>query len=532
MSLASLLMGVAGLEARERHSLLPPSTSNRIEGAFVVPARGNLELQWEARDEGEVGIWLHSEAETRTWKFPASAGAVRIDLHRWTGRRVLIRARERGFHPRTMSWVAASVDGDDLAALAEPPSGAPDLLLYVIDALRPSSLGAYGGWGPTPHLDRLARRGALAPRVVSTTSWTRPAVASLFSGLSVTGHGVRRETGLPERAVTLAERLTLRGYRCHAIYANHHIDRIWGFDQGFRSFVAPPPPDPKRGGLRHNHSGEVRARLRQLLEVDSGPGPRFFYIHVVDPHAPYETPEWLLPESRPEVNLRDIRRRVGTISPSLLEQIRLRYRGAVAYADHEFARVRLLLGQRTDLDELVVAVTSDHGEAFLEHGQLGHGKTTYQEEIRIPLILQGAGLAGTLAARRWYSLADVPPTLLSLVGITASGTRHGADVRSASPGFVVSELLDLPRPRRAILHGDWKMIRIEGRGRQELFHLGADPLELDGRRLQSGPWEELAQKLQRWQDAMAQSRVDDEAGDLPEPGPDVIENLRALGYID
>src|SRR5690606_37505260 len=123
-----------------------------------------------------------------------------------------------------------------VARAALPPlPERPNVLVYLVDALRRDALGCYGrGGGISPHFDRLAAEGTLFRDAIAHASWTRPAVASLFTGLTPAGHGVHgRDDALAEDALTVAERFRDGGWRTASFLANPNVSGRLGFRQGF-----------------------------------------------------------------------------------------------------------------------------------------------------------------------------------------------------------------------------------------------------------------------------------------------------------
>jgi len=205
LSVLLVLLSLACRGSEERRlSLLPPTVSGSIEAAVELPPAARLQLLWKPARTGAparrtVEVRLQREGERgellQTIPFAAVAGGrpVTVELGSHRGEACLLRIAAGA----PVTWERAVLSGRTGRAPAAwriaPRPGAPDVLVYLIDTLRSDVLGAYGGPGPTPVLDRLAAQGLLFERAYSTSSWTRPAVASLFSGLPVSAHQVRSE---------------------------------------------------------------------------------------------------------------------------------------------------------------------------------------------------------------------------------------------------------------------------------------------------------------------------------------------------
>ncbi|HZF12710.1 MAG TPA: sulfatase [Thermoanaerobaculia bacterium] len=564
--LLALLPGLAcrGFGEERTLSLLPPTSSGCVEAAVRLPVAARLRLAWQPAEPGiaphpaALEVWSHRAGEPgellRT--IPFSTGSrelsVTVDLGAPPGEVRMLRVSPNS----PVTWKRADLvgrtrGGEPPAWRVEPRRGAPNVLVYLIDTLRPDVLGSYGGPGPTPTLDRLAGGGVLFERAYSTSSWTRPAVASLFSGLPVSAHQVGSEAfSLPESALTLAERFRLLGYQTAGVIANGHVLPSLHFDQGFETYDWPPFPDQvgstwEPAAVTANPAaGEVhRLALRRLTESRDRRRPLFLYVHVVDPHQPYRPPEWVLGEKRPAENVNNFLLRSINEgeegSPQLLADLALAYRGAVAYADRELGRFLAQLGTLVDLDQTVILVVSDHGEAFFEHRFVGHRNWLYEELTRVPMILRGPGIPAGRREVAPVSLLDVVPTLLALAepGSRPAGRVPGVNLLAPGAG---SRLAGRAVPSEfgtgaALVRGEWKLTYHgedpEGL-RFRLYDLREDPAEDDDR---FGREPEVARQLQAalraWQATARRLALPALPVEVARLGSGLRENLRALGYV-
>jgi len=555
-------------------SLLPATTTARVEAAVEVPPEAELSFELAVLEAGEKDPEVSSDARIEVWVHTASEPARRllasavqpdrrrveatVDLRSYEGRRLLIGIVARGLPPERIRWERADLEGEDSVRRFSgpdpetpwqiaPPPEAPDVLLYVIDTLRADTLGVYGGSVPTPHLDRLAEQGIRFENTLTPASWTRPATASLITGLYPSTHGAQdRPHSLPEAAFTLAERLRLFGYRTAGVIANSNVDPFWGFGQGYEVYLRPRVVDPRRPH-RHLHGWEVHeAALEHWHRLTDDDRPVFLYVHVVDPHGPFNPPEWLLDSPRPKLDrqstkiVADLNARRLEPTPDLLDALWTLYRGEVAFTDKIFGDFHRQLTENPRSENLLVAVTSDHGEAFHEHGFSSHGLALYEEEIRVPLILWGPRwLPAGKVIQEPVSLIDLLPTILSFVS-TAPREVHGRDL---SPLWQSSGTLE---PRQLLAEIDYegrKWSSLRDRDRKLLFHrnqrsflefdLSADPEETRNL-FQKGSAESrrLLRDLREIRAQAAADRLAEETTAVGEPDPELLENLRALGYIE
>ena len=296
------------------------------------------------------------------------------------------------------------------------PEVRPNIVLFVADTFRADLLEVGGGpaW-VSPELNRVAARALAFPRMRSPATWTLPAHSSLFTGLFPTQHGAVNEGRTFSPAlVTLAEHLARAGYRTGAVTDAGFVSRQYGLDQGFGVFLE------HNEALGHKLAKTLRA-ARELLARDDG-RPVFLFVHTYRTHWPYRTgseedrsahdalvarfSDGLAPLVRPD--------------PASLErfggELADLYRQGAHALDEEVGPWFDELEQAGFFGPGYFVFTSDHGEAFFEHGKSEHRGMPYEEELRVPLVLFGPGLE----ARRSpldASLLDLAPTVAELCGI-------------------------------------------------------------------------------------------------------------------
>jgi arylsulfatase A-like enzyme len=460
---------------------------------------------------------------------------------------------------------AACTNEESSAPEEEGPglSPRPNVLLYVVDTLRADGLAPYGNeFIETPNLSRLAREGVLFEQAYSTSSWTRPAIASILTGLPADVHGIQtREHKAPSSLRFLAERYRSAGYRTAALVTNPNVGSFFGFDQGYDTFIelfdheggGTVPSDSTRAT-----SAEVSKRAIEWIEADHR--PFFLFILTMDPHSPYQPPERFDQfGDLPFVELENRKRQIP-FRRKMAQWKRLYY-GEIAFNDHSLGELLTHLDESELADDTIVVVTSDHGEHFGERGIIGHGNSLYQELVHVPLIVRGPGIgpAGSRISR---------PTQIS--AIHRSLTRLSALELSSQELEIMSEELPLEgnpsvehqEPIYARIHLDgfngemiidhpWKFILpLEGDRPKlplwrQLYDLDADPeeklnrqakekqvvehllAELTERRRTIAPHAEAIAAATR----LEMSEADDQDG--PEEVPeDVRRALEVLGYTE
>lgn len=418
-----------------------------------------------------------------------------------------------------------------LAACGGSEPRRPDVVMVLADTVRADRLGAYGHpGGLTPTLDAVAREGVLFERVVAQAPWTQPSVASLFSAVypgvhqvldydvafsgALAGQAVRPV--LDARFTTLAEALRSGGYATAAFVANPFVKGEFGFAQGFDHFDASFATIDAPGSA-------VNEALFAWLDRRDDRRPLFLYLHYMDAHGPYDAdPELLEPlleavEAAPdkrELTPQELERlhylRRPPSQPGDPERHRrlehyreywvARYEAGVRQLDRRLAALRTGLEQRGLWQRAYLVVTSDHGEALLEHGLWDHGFSVADPELHVPLLLRWPGvLPAGLRVPSPVRLIDLGPTLLEQLGLPAlagaQGLSFAARLRgepAADAPAALAEAVKAGPEQKALYRGRYKLVQVgEGSGvRQRLFDLAADPDE----RVDAGPAapEELA----------------------------------------
>lgn len=372
------------------------------------------------------------------------------------------------------------------------PDTRPNIVLIVLDSLRADHLGLYGYALPTsPRLDALGSRSLVVDQMIAQAPWTKPSVASMLTSLMPQDHGVVHENTdnvLGGELVTVAESLQAAGFRTACFSENPHIQPSLGFAQGFDDFVA-----------AEKWAGDPQAMATMVTAwLEQHASERFFlYAHFLDPHAPYTPPEPIRSEvlagrttADPRIEraqVHELQQPDGRLTEPLsamdLAYLTALYDGEIRAAD---AAVGALLDGIDDLglaQHTIVVVTSDHGEEFLDHGLLEHGKQMYDESIRVPLILHVPGMTPRRDHASIVQHLDVAPTLLELASVQRPAQFRG---RSMVPMLRGEHLDSLPavsqtswRMHRAaaLRSREWKAIVDVTHDRRLLFHLPSDPEE-------------------------------------------------------
>ena len=381
-----------------------------------------------------------------------------------------------------------------------------NLLLVTVDTLRADRVGCYGYPNvETPNLDSLAKQGVLFENGIAQAPLTAPSHASIMTGLYPTVHKVRDTGGfvLSSSDAALATILRQQGWDTAAFVGSSVLKKRFGFGQGFAVY------DDRMDEARERKAGEVVDRALAWLRAQSGK-PYFLWVHVYDPHLPYDPP-----------------------SP-FREKYRGRpYDGEVAYTDEQLGR--LFEAVRKKSPSTLIAVLSDHGESFSEHGEYAHGVFLYDTTLRIPFLMAGPGVPAAVRVKQQAATIDLLPTVLDLMGGKAPERVEGRSLMPAFSGqkaaadWTYTETL-FPKINmgwaelRAIRTTRWKYIRAP---RPELYDLAQDPGE-SSNVIGSHPGEvrDFEAKLRSIAGAPGSEKVQTAAAD-----PRTMQQLKSLGYL-
>ncbi len=421
---------------------------------------------------------------------------------------VVARIRRGAWRPSRRA-VALAVLLGACSPVAGPPAAAvhPDVVLVSIDTLRADRVTPT----LTPAIEKLASAGARFTMARTVAPLTLPAHVSLMTGVRPPTHGVHLNgtDRFAGHVPTLATLLANAGYRTGAFVGAYVLDRRFGLDGGFEVYDDQVPRRPEASmRLESERRGAVvidRA-LAWLSEADREPArPIFLWVHLYDPHAPYDPPPEFLDK--------------GGGQP---------YDGEVAYADRQIER--LLNGLALSGDRVrVIAVVSDHGESLGEHGETTHGMLLYDGALRVPLVIAGRGVPAA-THRDAVTILDVAPTLLAAAGVGTPSTMEGRNLLGA-PGLAspaVYAETDYPRlagwsALAALTDGHWKLIDAPD---PELYDLAGDTVE--GTNVAADHAGIVAAMQRRVRELGTRASSAPPAAPV---APEVAERLRALGYV-
>jgi choline-sulfatase len=412
---------------------------------------------------------------------------------------------------RRAAWLLAAVALAGCRRGAPPAEAPPNLVLVTVDTLRADHLG-FAGYprDTTPNLDALAREGTSFSRCYSVSATTGAAHASLFTSRYPHEHGVlANRQQFPRGQPSLMSVLRARGYHTAGFVSSVVVGRKSGLQHAFEHF------DDRLGAPERNRQDRPERKAKETLEAAAThlaglprARPFFLWVHLIDPHGPYDAPEepdrfvgdahsgeaprllpigttdWVLGQI-PAYQVLDGRRDAGFYVA--------RYDAEVRYADDALGRFFARLRELRLYDDSVLVVTADHGETLAEPGHkryFAHGTIAYEEVVRIPLVVREArgGVRLRAAAPDGpASSLDVAPTALDLLGHSPEAAfrgrsllrgARGADDPLFSLGAYGSELLEKTIGTQwSVRRGPWRYVMNSRDGSEELYDHRDDPRE-------------------------------------------------------
>jgi arylsulfatase A-like enzyme/Flp pilus assembly protein TadD len=403
-----------------------------------------------------------------------------------------------------------------LASLSPAPADV-NVVVITLDTTRADRLGCYGfPRAETPNIDALAGDAVLFEHATATVPLTFPSHSSIFTGLVPPHHGVRDNGGyfLDDKNVTLAERLKEAGWTTGAFIGAWVLESRWGLAQGFDEYS----DRFQLSKYKVVSLGTVQKRGDEVMDdalawMERVRGRKFFaWVHLYDPHAPYDPPEPFASRFRDQP-----------------------YQGELAYTDHVVGRLTGWLRERGLMERTLIVLTGDHGESLGDHGEAAHAYFIYGSTTHVPLIVRTPwGRRGRSATQ--VSSVDIMPTVLDLVGQPPQpgidGVSLGRAVLDPAAALAHVAYSETYFPR---YHFGWQHLRSLRDGRYtfidapqpELYDVTADPAESHDI---FKAYSQRAETLRRKLEALARAR-EEGVPSRQAMDPETLQRLAALGYV-
>jgi arylsulfatase A-like enzyme len=553
---------VLGVGAALRFEFEVPSGKARLEAGVSVhfASQGEarplaLEVRARAEDHSEE-LRLPLDGSRPGWQ------PLELDLEDLAGKRIELSLEVRAADGRPdralVALGAPIVEGSG-------SDGLPDVVLVSLDTVRADRSSAYGYARPTtPALAELAREAAVFDNAVTTAPWTLPAHVSVFSGQYPDRHrAFGRYSHVALETPWLVEEFRRAGYRTAAYTGGGYVDPQFGFARGFDVYACDDPAFPpaewlaeksEREGSAAPGPARARAQLGRLLGGERR-SPRFLFVHTYAAHNYLASSADLLAVGARSEQLAELWEGVNPSklegelyrledqaqAPRLRANASLLYDGALRVADRLVADVVAALRESDRLEDTILVVFSDHGEELFERGRIGHGSSTYEEMVRVPLLIRAPGLA-PVRVGDVVSLVDLAPTLRELAGLRRDPARASLDDgvsllprmrgEPLGPRAVLARGDVRDRVFRCLRGDDLKLVRetrLETPPVLRVFRLGEDPSEahdLSAREPDAAQAleQELVERVRRLE-ALGP------AGLEAEVSGELLQQLRNLGYL-
>ncbi len=388
-----------------------------------------------------------------------------------------------------------------------------NILLISVDTIRPDRLSCYDiRYLKTPHCDQLAARGVVFDRAFAHTPLTLPSHINMLTGLTPVYHGVHDNARfrLSPEVLTLAEYLKNKGYSTGGFVGAFPLDSRFGLNQGFDVY------DDRYGTKARQEFFYIERPAEKVIDltidwIKQQPRPWFAFVHLWDPHQPYNPPEPFKTQFQADL-----------------------YSGEVAYVDDQLGRLFAFLKQQNLLENIYIILTGDHGEALGEHGESTHGYFAYNSTLWVPLIIYGPGIKPGRIKEYVFHI-DLFPTICDLIEGEKPSWLQGTSLVPLMKG-------KKPAPRRvyfealyAYYNRGWAPIKGYFEGPQkfidcplpEFYDLKND-FEEKNNLVSTQPLEKYRRQLAELEKALsgAQEKTTRQVIDT-----DTMEKLRSLGYV-
>ncbi len=435
----------------------------------------------------------------------------------------------------------------------------PDVILIMVDTLRPDRLGCYmkDQAVPSPNIDALARDATLFTENYAQATHTKPSTASLLTSRYPTEHrAIHKTDALPASVTTIAEVLANSGYYCGGIVTNINLAPVYNFQQGFHEYTYLPPKflfGANEAASRLVMYGVLRLVWMNISSnkfvyhfyrngetvtgyfndfIDRNKDKKLFlFLHYMDPHDPYF--------KHPYSGEGYARASMPNPDKKFVEIFEEYYKQEIQYLDYWIGRVMETLRGAGLYDNSIIVLTSDHGEEFYEHGGWWHGTTLHEEQVRTPLLIKlPNGQGAEMVSEALSSNLDVPPTILQAIGLDIQTEMRGRDLFMPSPeeGFILEVFAEADHEGNVVQMmriGPWKYIQTNPenprkRPPNQLFYIPDDSRE-ERNLLETEPEKVNEMKLlmnAKYLEILATM----EEGSEQEMDAATQERLRALGY--
>jgi arylsulfatase A-like enzyme len=411
------------------------------------------------------------------------------------------------------------------------------IVLISMDTTRADALSCYGNkHKTTPNIDALAAEGVLFENAIAPTPLTLPSHSTMLTGTTPLYHGIHDNIyyQLDKSHVTLAEILKKKGFSTAAFIGSFMLDSQFGLDQGFDYYNDEFEDVQVSLGINERRAGETSRLACEWID-DHYKENMFLFLHFYDPHMKYDPPEpfdSMFTDS-------------SLAMSSVIAQFSL-YTGEIAYADHCIGQVINKLKSLSIYDSTLIIVTGDHGEMLGEHKEITHGFFIYRSVVRVPLVFKLPGRSRQARVKNTVGLADIVPTICSLLNIEPSSDVQGKDI---TPYLIRNDPVNLQKhvycesltPTKykcntllALVSDRYKYIQTT---RPELYDIIEDPkesnnlIDQDPNLEAQNPESKRARLLKKRLQQIIERTVKEGSSNQTEFDEETIARLESLGYV-
>ncbi len=549
--------------AKQEPLIMPPDSMLNLY--FKTPHKGRLRLQYglqkESSEHGSAvrfDIFLEDQNGTKATLisepvqygyFFSPSRSHEINLDRYENKAVRISMRISSMAgkpvPSAVLVERALLSYPKVAAHKIPTQTSIDptnVFIYLVDTLRADHLEPYGYRKPvSPRLEEFAHDAVIFDRAYAQTTWTRSSIACIQAGVFQSSHMIEdRADVLPDFLPTIQSTLKSHGYFNYGFVTNSNVSPVFNFGKHFDKYFRLGESKVKRG--LSTNSAELFQIVEQAVKNTTNRDLLYMYIHAMDPHQPY-TPDVAYPGKLLVPECEGIKGKNEQSRDCIIAL----YDGEIYNSDFYFGKFIDLLRELNLYQDALIIFTADHGESLGDHGAAHHGKTLYEAEIRVPLLIKFPGnrFAGKRVPQTVRHI-DIFPTMLDLFSFTVPKCVQGKTLLPMITGNrqedhpVFSELLLDDANKKSIVYGNHKVIASYGMNKNsgedfvlyEMYDVVTDGGELrDVSNQNQILFGYLRMELDKWSKQQMKRRsalkkpkeavLDDETKDI----------LRALGYL-
>jgi arylsulfatase A-like enzyme len=471
-------LAAAGASRLSYYLEIPPKVS--LTFAYGAP-QGASDLLVRIAEEGKAAGDAWKGAASGSWQQAS------VDLGVYAGKTV----RLDFVTSAAAAWAAPRLNST-VAATAGAKPKAKHVIVWMIDTLRADKLTAYNPATrvKTPNITEWAKGAVRVEWPMVPGTWSLPSHASLLTGLEPPVHGaVSPKTKLQDSVTMIGEQFKKAGYTTAMFSANGYVSDHWGFKQGW---------DAYRNVIRESlpNTADYLWKITRPWVEQHKNEKMFVYIATVDPHVIYNPqPQFAKtyfnkPYSGPIVPvktglqmeaIKTGRMKLNATDKAYLEAL---HDAEITQNDFYFGQFLADLKQMGILDESIIVVVADHGDEFFEHGSAGHGHSTHQELVWVPLMFAGPGLPKGKVVDVDADIIDAYSTMLDLAGVPVNPEAQGESLvpllvgdGPIMPRAAFSWMGENPYVNKGMKIGRWKLINW-GSGRVELYDVPRDQKEL------------------------------------------------------